>query len=94
MGKKEVNTPSYWEEEKYQPLTEVETIFGNPIEIPKPLKDSWDFQLNMWKGIISRQGMKDGLQTIREMVKYEISQRCKECGDFSLTMLEEYQEHN
>ena len=94
MEKKTVNTPSYWKEKKYQPLTEAETIFGNPIEIPKPLKDSWDFQLNMWKGIISRQGMKDGLQTIREMVEYEISQRCKECGDFSLTMLEEYQEHN
>ena len=38
-----VQTPSYWKEEKYQPLVEVETAYGNKVKIPERY-------LPLWKG--------------------------------------------
>lgn len=40
-----VKTPSYWLEEKYQPLVEAETAFGNKVLIPQSLMDTWE----MWE---------------------------------------------
>ena len=37
-----IKTPSYWQEEKYQPLVEAETAYGNKVEIPQNLQDVWE----------------------------------------------------
>ena len=40
-----VQTPSYWAEERYQPLVEVETAYGNKVEIPKDFVPYWEVWL-------------------------------------------------
>lgn len=37
-----VQTPSYWKEEKYQPLVEVETVNGHTVQIPKLYESLWE----------------------------------------------------
>ena len=37
-----VKTPSYWQEEKYQPMVEAETAYGNKVEIPQNLQAIWN----------------------------------------------------
>ena len=37
-----VKTPSYWQEEKYQPLVEAETAYGHKVKIPKNLHGIWE----------------------------------------------------
>lgn len=37
-----IKTPSYWKEEKYQPMVEAETAYGNRVEIPQNLQDIWE----------------------------------------------------
>ena len=41
-----VKTPKYWQEEKYQPLVEVETAYGNKVKIPEKLKISYEMAKN------------------------------------------------
>ena len=36
-----IKTPSYWKEEKYQPMAKAETAYGNIVEIPQNLQDVW-----------------------------------------------------
>ena len=36
-----VKTPKYWEGERYQPLIEEETIYGNKVKIPKRFLSCW-----------------------------------------------------
>ena len=67
MADKVIKTPEYWKEERYQPLVEVETIYGNTIKIPKCHSHSWEMHLRTAKEIISKQGKATGLKTIREM---------------------------
>jgi hypothetical protein len=38
-----VKTPTYWQEEKYQPLVEVETLYGNKVMIPQMYEEDWEF---------------------------------------------------
>ena len=38
----EIKTPSYWQEEEYQPMVEVETAYGNMVAIPQNLQDIWE----------------------------------------------------
>lgn len=40
----EVQTPEYWKEEKFQPLIEETTAYGNKVKIPQSLKSTWE----MW----------------------------------------------
>ena len=40
-----VQTPSYWAEERYQPLIEVETAYGNKVKIPKDFVSCWEMWL-------------------------------------------------
>ena len=40
-----IQTPKYWKKERFQPLTEVETMYGNKVQIPKSLKDTWEYYL-------------------------------------------------
>ena len=37
-----VQTPSYWQEEKYQPLVEVTTVYGNKVLIPQLYVENWE----------------------------------------------------
>ena len=38
---KEIKTPEYWKEERFQPLVEAKTINGNKVMIPKIMMTSW-----------------------------------------------------
>ena len=38
-----VKTPSYWNEEKYQPLVETTTLYGNKVKVPKRFLDTWEY---------------------------------------------------
>ena len=87
-----VNTPKYWEEEKYQPLIEVKTIFGNMVRIPERFKDSWDFLMLSYEKVISEQGRVNGLKTITESLGSSTIARSKECEDFYKVFAESYQE--
>ena len=91
---KTVKTPEYWKEARYQPLVEVTTLSGSKIKIPERLKDSWDFLMNNYKGLISRQGIANGLKTIRESLDTATIKRSKECEDFYKVFAENYQEPN
>ena len=37
-----IKTPIYWQEEKYKPMVEVETAYGNKVKIPKNLQNIWE----------------------------------------------------
>ena len=41
-----VQTPSYWKDERYQPLIEVKTINGNTVRIPKLFEYHWEMHSN------------------------------------------------
>lgn len=38
----EIKVPSYWQEEKYQPMIEAETAYGNKVKIPQILLENWE----------------------------------------------------
>ena len=42
-----IKTPSYWQEEKYQPLVEAETAYGNKVEIPQNLQNIWELTASL-----------------------------------------------
>jgi len=91
---KTVKTPQYWQEERYQPLIEVNTIYGNTVRIPNCFKDSWDILTQMSKNIISGQGRPAGLKTIKELMGSENQMTSKKREDFCKVFLESYQEQN
>ena len=39
---KTIKTPEYWTDEIFQPLTEVETAYGNKVKIPKMYINGWE----------------------------------------------------
>ena len=92
MKEKEIKTPAYWREERFQPLIEVETIYGNKVEIPRRFKDSWDMMMDMSERIISKQGRADGLRTIEEIMKTEPPMPGRERVDFCKVFIENYRE--
>ena len=94
MEHKKVETPAYWNEEQFQPLMEVTTIFGNKIKIPSRFKGSWDMMMFMCEKIISAQGKAAGLKTIREIMRAEKQMTSKGREDFCKVFLEDYQEPN
>ena len=89
-----VKTPSYWNEERFQPLVEVKTIYGNTVKIPERLKDSWDFHMKCFEEIMSEQGKQIGLKTIKEMLDSATTMRSRVCEDFYKVMFENYQEQD
>ena len=91
---KTIATPSYWNEEKYKPLIEVKTIFGNTVKIPECFKDSWDFLIKSYKSVISAQGQANGLKIIQESLDSAPLMRSKECEDFYKVFAENYQKHS
>ncbi len=94
MEKKVVKTPKYWQEEKYQPLVEVKTIYGNTVKIPERSKDSWDFLMKHCEEKILRQGRQDGLKTIKASLDSATIMRSRECEDFYKVFAENYQEQS
>lgn len=81
-----VQTPSYWKEEKYQPLVEVETAYGNKVKIPERCLIDWEaFQDHPEIAIKAfKQALKDGL--------YEGDKRRKFGVDLRKVFIESYQE--
>ena len=37
----EIKTPGYWNEEKFQPLLETETVYGHKVKVPEIFMDLW-----------------------------------------------------
>ena len=87
-----IKTPIYWSEKQFQPLTEVKTIYGNKVKIPKRFKDSWDILTSMSEKIISEQGLQAGLKTIKELMDSENQMTSKKREDFCKVFMENYQE--
>ena len=94
MQMKTVQTPEYWKEERYQPLIEVETIYGNTVRIPERFKDSWDFLMMNYEKLISRQGRANGLKAIKESLDSSTIARSRDCEDFYKVFAENYQKQN
>ena len=63
-----VKTPKYWESELFQPLIEVETAYGNKVEIPKMYFNGWQ-TAKMEKAEAERLGLDilDGLERDKEV---------------------------
>ena len=63
-----VKTPKYWESELFQPLIEVETAYGNKVEIPKMYSNGWQ-TAKMEKAEAERLGLDilDGLERDKEV---------------------------
>ena len=55
-----VKTPDYWQEERYQPLVEVETLYGNKVHIPQRFKENWELWLRQKEILIDL--LRDGVQ--------------------------------
>ena len=86
MAGQEIQTPKYWEEDWYQPLVEVTTIYGNPVKIPERWRSIWEFdQELMEQGRESREGYAAGLKQVIEMRGYN-------AADLARVFLEIYQE--
>ena len=86
MAGQEIQTPSYWEEDWYQPLVEVTTIYGNPVKIPERWRSTWEFYEEMIaQGRCTREGYAAGLKQGIEMRGYN-------AADFGRVLLEIYQE--
>ena len=63
---KTVKTPEYWKEERYQPLIEAVTAYGNKVLIPKMCTDAWH-SLNLLNEYLKETGQdyRDGLEIDR-----------------------------
>ena len=56
-----VKTPTYWQEEKYQPLVEVKTAYGNKVKIPESLVQCWELEITLKEALEQEpQEAKDG----------------------------------
>ena len=64
---KTIKTPKYWEGKIFQPLTEVETAYGNKVKIPKLYINGWQ-TAKMAKEELERLGLDvlDGLERHKE----------------------------
>jgi len=56
---KTVKTPTYWQKDRYQPLVEMKTVYGNSVQVPKRFTDAW------WSINITREAIvADGLEPL------------------------------
>ena len=63
-----VTTPSYWQEEQYQPLIEVETAYGNKVKIPEKLLLAWKYRQQMMESMVKQYGQEKADTLIKERV--------------------------
>ena len=49
---KEVKTPEYWNEERFQPLVETETMYGTKVMVPENLMPAWRFHQRNGKSML------------------------------------------
>ena len=90
---KKVQTPSYWKEEKYQPLVETVTVYGNKVLIPKNFLGSWEMLLKEKEAIeIEKPENLDGSTFLKTALENFITRRGKSAKDFGEVLLEIYQE--
>lgn len=62
-----IKTPKYWEKDRYQPLVETETAYGNKVKIPKCFMNGWKTAKLTFEHCTSR-GVNplDGLEILEE----------------------------
>ena len=67
MENKVIATPKYWEEERFQPLVEAETINGHKVKIPKNFLDGWEME-RLAQQDMKEQGLAQthGLENLKE----------------------------
>lgn len=83
---KKVLTPSYWQEEQYQPLVEVETAYGNKVRIPQSLLSTWA----MWEE--GKQLILPNIEQAKAAGWFEPSKRNPAYRDLKRVFFELYQE--
>ena len=84
---KKIQTPSYWKEEKYQPLVETVTVYGNKVLIPKNFLNFWEFQRK-----ISKQANQPPQEYLIQMLNDFMTTRGRLAEDLGKVLLEIYQE--
>ena len=93
---KEIQTPSYWQEEEYQPLVKLKTLYGNQVMIPQKFQDSWEFQESLIEITDKRKekGLTDwtGLEYEEFILKQIVQNGSPIKADLARVMLEIYQE--
>ena len=87
MKHKKVKTPKYWEDKLFHPLIEVETAYGNKVQIPKRYINGWQ-TAKMEKAEAERLGLDilDGLEKDEEIAPIYY--------DLERVFLEIYEEDN
>ena len=93
MEGKEIKTPEYWKEQRFQPLVEVKSITGSTVKIPSRSKEFWEFLMKNYEKVILEQGKVNGLKIIRESLDTATIMRSRECEDFCRVFAENYQEN-
>ena len=83
-----IKTPSYWQEEKYQPLVEAETAYGNKVKIPKSLQDIWERTASL-KGRYPK-----NVERAKAAGFFKLESRNKVNWDILRVYYEEFQEDN
>ena len=81
-----VKTPSYWQEDKYQPLVEAQTAYGNKVLIPQSLTDTWA----MWES--RREEILGRLEQVIADGWFDKSLRNPKYQDLKRVYFEQYQE--
>ena len=49
---KTIKTPEYWKEERFQPLVEMETMYGTKVMVPENLMPAWQDYLMHHKDLL------------------------------------------
>ena len=87
-----VQTPIYWYEEKFQPLVETETLYGNKVQIPEIFQNSWK-ELKIWGRQAQAQTPQEKLESFqyikRNLERMTLNQD-ETTADFAKVMLETY----
>ena len=79
MPDKTINYPKHWEGERYQPLVEAETIYGNMVKIPKRFLNCWQ-TAKMIYGEMKKRGLDhlDFLKSIHDPRSQSVVEVCFE----------------
>ena len=89
---KEIQTPSYWQEEKYQPLVKAKTLYGNQVMIPIGYQETWELEEFRVKSVDElKPDGQTGLEYEEELLKYIINTENSPKADLAKVMLEIYQ---
>lgn len=90
----EIQTPQIWEEERFQPLVKMKTVYGNPVMAPKMWEEIWETQMYLMECADKSKlyGLNGLSLEIHQLVEIIMDRGKSELTDFLRVMLESYQE--